>query len=87
MQQAGSTFLNDKILRDTIDMLGELNQTELQAVQSVIRVIITKQDDYYKPLSEEQLIARIDRAIDQVNEGMAVDSEIVEDELAAEYCL
>ena len=78
---------NSTVLQNTIDMLSELNEYELNAVQSVIRVIISKQDDYYKPLSEEDMLARIDTSIAQVEAGLAEDSEVVEDEIMSEFGL
>ena len=75
------------VLQNTIDMLSELNEYELNAVQSVIRVIISKQDDYYKPLSEEDMFSRIDTSIAQVEAGLAEDSEVVEDEIMSEFGL
>ena len=46
------------ILNDTINMLQELNLDELEAVRSIINVIVRKEDNYYKPLTEAELIAR-----------------------------
>ena len=78
---------NSTVLQNTIDMLSELNEYELNAVQSVIRVIISKQDDYYKTLSEEDMFSKIDISIAQVEAGLAEDSEVVEDEIMSEFGL
>ena len=84
------------LLEDTIEMLRKLDENELKALQSVIRVFISKDEaeddnelvkDYYKPLTEAELIERIDRAIAQADAGLAVDSEIVEAEIMAEFGL
>lgn len=82
-----TAYQNKSILKETVEMLGELNDYELQAVQSIIRVIITKQDEYYRPLSEKELFSRIDRSLEQVDAGLAIDSELVEKELIAEFGL
>ena len=80
-----TAYQNKSILKETVEMLGELNDYELQAVQSIIRVIITKQDEYYRPLSEKELFSRIDRSLEQVDAGLAIDSELVEKELISEF--
>lgn len=82
-----TVYQNKSILKETIEMLGELSDYELQAVQSIIRVIITKQDEYYRPLSEKELYARIDRSLEQVDAGLAIESELVEKELLSEFGL
>ena len=82
-----TAYQNKSILKETVEMLGELNDYELQAVQSIIRVIITKQDEYYRPLSEKELFSRIDRSLEQVDAGLAIDSELVEKELISEFGL
>ena len=63
------------ILDDTIGMLRELNLDELEAIRSVINVIVRKEDNYYKPLTEEELIARVDKSLDLEHDGFAMDAE------------
>ena len=63
------------ILDDTINMLRELNLDELAAVRSVINVIVHKEDNYYKPLTEAELIARVDKSLALENDGLAMDAE------------
>ena len=88
MSTAGSvTLKKSSAFQETVNMLGELNDYELQANQSVIRVIVTKQDNYYKPNSETQLLERIDSSLAQVDAGEAVDSETMEAEIITEFGL
>ena len=75
------------LLDETIDMLRKLDLEELKAVQSVIKVFISKDDDYYRPLSETELIKRIDEAIAQVDAGFSYDAIDVENEIMAELGL
>ena len=78
---------DNTMLQNTIDMLSELNEYELNAVQSVIKVIISKQDNYYKPLSEKELLSRIDSSLEQLDNGFVEDSEKMEDEISSEFDL
>ncbi len=87
MSIMNKAFQKGNAFQDTVSMLSELNEYELKAVQSVIRVIITKQDNYYHPLSEMELFERIDASLAQVDAGMAEDSEIAEREIMAELGL
>ena len=63
------------ILNDTINMLQELNIDELEAVRSIINVIVRKEDNYYKPLTEAELIARVDKSLALEHDGFAMDAE------------
>ena len=63
------------ILDDTIGMLRELNLDELETIRSVINVIVRKEDNYYKPLTEEELIARVDKSLALEHDGFAMDAE------------
>ena len=78
---------NVSVLEETIDMLRKLDFQELEAVQAVIKVFLSKDDDYYKPLSESEIIARIDEAITQVDAGYFYDAEETEKEIIAEFGL
>lgn len=77
------------ILDNTVDMIQMLNDDELQAIQSVARVFIAKpnSDRIYKPLTEDQIVKRIDASLEQVSAGMYEDSEIAEQEIIAEFGL
>ena len=63
------------VLDDTINMLHELDLNELEAVRSVINVIVQKEDNFYKPLTETELIARVDKSLALENDGLAMDAE------------
>ena len=73
----------------TISMLELLNDTELQAIQSVARIFIANPNVArpYQPMSEDQLLARIDTALEHIDAGLCQDAEVVEKELAAEFGL
>ena len=75
------------ILNDTIAMLQELDIRELEAVRSVVRIIVSKDENFYHPLTEVELMQRIDEAIAQTDAGLAVDSETFEAEIKAEFGL
>lgn len=62
--EAAKTTMLDK----TIDMLQILNDNELEAIQSVARVFIMNPqiDRPYQGLSEEQLLARVDASLENV---------------------
>lgn len=77
---------NTALLNETIDLLHKLDFHELKAIQSVIKVFISKGFDYYKPLSEEEIISRIDEAIAQVDAGLSYDAEEVENEIMIILC-
>ena len=71
----------------TIDMLQLLNDSELSAIQSVAKVFIINPSVArpYQPLTEEQLLERIDTALKHINEGLYEDTELVEESLRAEF--
>ena len=75
------------VLEETIDMLRKLDLQELEAVRSVIKIFISKDEDYYKPLSESEIVARIDEAIAQVDAGLSYDAEETEKEIMSEFGL
>lgn len=84
------------VLEDTIDMLRSLDENELEALQSVIKVFLAKDKDedydelvkdYYKPLSKAELIERIDRGIAEADAGLATDAFQFSRELRLEFGL
>lgn len=84
------------VLKDTINMLFDLNVRDLLEIQAYIKgncAETTKDNadvgavDYYKPLSEVELIAQIDEAVAQADSGMLIDSEVMEKELISEFGL
>ena len=80
---------NTSVLDSTIDMLQMLNDHELQAIQSVARVFIMKPqiERPYQPLSEDQLLARVDAALEHVSAGLYENAEDIEKELISEFGL
>ena len=49
-----SDMRKGSLLEETFDMLRKLNLQELEIVQSVIKSIASKDDNYYQPLSEAE---------------------------------
>ena len=69
------------VLDSTIDMLQMLNDNELQAIQSLAA------ERPYQPLSGDQLLDRVDTALEHVSAGLYEDAEDVEKELVSEFGL
>ncbi len=71
----------------TVDMLQLLNDNELSAIQSVAKVFIMNPnvERPYQPLTEEQLLERVDTALQHVKEGLYEDVESVEDSIRSEF--
>ena len=69
--------------------MAELTYEELTAVNSVVEAFISDRSaaNPYRPLSEEQLIERIDLSLEHVAQGLCQDSEKMEAELTAEFDL
>lgn len=80
------------VLEETIDMLQDLDVNELKALQAVAKVFLAKDKeenfdelvkDYYKPLTEAELIERIDNSLAHIDD--AKDAFEFIRELEAEY--
>ena len=76
----------------TYDLISSLTDDELEAVQAIAIAFIKKDRAPYiaesrtsihpfQPQTEEQLLARIDRSLEQISMGLYRDVESVEDEL------
>ena len=70
-----------------IDTKTANKNSSVEAVRSVIKVFISKDEDYYKPLSQSETVARIDEAIAQVDAGLSFDAEETEKEIMSEFGL
>ena len=79
----------------TFDLISGLTDDELEAIQAIAIAFlkngrpIQKSNDNdditpFQPQTEEQLLARIDRSLAQIEAGMYSDAEDVENELLAE---
>ena len=77
------------LLDSTIEMLGYLNNEELAAIQSVARAFISKssEEEHYRPLTEEELTARIDASLADIAAGRYKDADVVVAELRKEFGL
>ncbi len=58
-------------LEKTIDLLEEMDDDQLQAIQTIAKILIFKRpgDQPIKKLKEEELWSRIDHSIDQADKG------------------
>ena len=87
---------NTLLLEDTIGMLQDLDEDELKTLQAVIKVFLAKDKDdnfdelvkdYYKPLTEAELIERIDCGIAEADAGLGTDAFQFSRELRLEFGL
>ena len=69
--------------------MTELTLEELTAVNSVVEAFISDRSaaNPFHPLTEEQLIERIDLSLEHVAQGLCQDSEEMEAELIREFDL
>lgn len=82
---------NNLLLKDTIDMLFGLDDAKLMEVQSMIKGFEDKDEDLlkdlYKPLTEAELIERIDRGIADADAGNVMDADEALRDLMERYGL
>ena len=84
-------MLKDVQLDYTYGLLSGLTEEELSAVQAVIIAFLNKniagsvsgEISPFRPQTEEQLLARIDHSIAQIETGLVTDSEKFEEEMLA----
>ena len=76
----------NELLEKVKAMMANLTYDELAAIESVTEAFLTNHSAF-KPLTEEELFARIDRSLAQAARGECEDAEAVEAELAAEFGL
>lgn len=78
---------NNPTMDNTIEMLSMLNETELAAVNAVIKAFVGKADDSnpFHAKTEDQLYDRIDKALANANKGIYRDSEEFEKDLLSEF--
>lgn len=78
---------NNPTMDNTIEMLSMLNETELAAVNAVIKAFVGKADDSnpFQAKTEEQLYEKIDKALANADKGNYRDSDEFEKELMAEF--
>ena len=76
-------------LEKTKRMLSNLTDWQIQAVQMFIKDFITTptEDSPFRPLSEEELIERIERGIAQGKRGEYQDAEEFEAQMMEKYGL
>ena len=93
VNEFGRTGLSQ--LEYTYDLLTGLSDDELEAVQRVAIVFLKKNREHmiseksetvipFQPQTEEQLLARIDRSIAQIDAGLCEDLDSVVNEMLAE---
>ena len=80
----------------TVALLQGLSEEELTAIQAVARAFRAKaeegsisggnnEDTFYKPMTEEQLLDRIDLAIEHSKQGLGEDAHAVASQLRSEF--
>ena len=76
-------------LEKTKRMLSALNDWQIQAVQTMIRdfFLTPAKENPFRPLTEEDLIERIDRGIAQGKRGEYQDAEEFEAEMMEQFGL
>ena len=64
-------------LEKTIDLLEEMDDDQLQAIQSVAKILMLRKadNDIMTPKTEDQLLAQIDHSLAQIQAGRLVDTE------------
>ena len=65
-------------------MLEMLTENDLKVIQSVAAAFLEKYE-LYQPQTEEQLLARIDTAIEHAQQGKTRDGKEISRELRARY--
>lgn len=86
MIKTGTLNHNDKLVK-TFDMLREMDALELETIRSYINELISGNDNFYRPLSEEELIKRIDESIAEADAGLVYDAEEAAKEIMSELGL
>ena len=89
MTMTADELLRSNELEKTKRMLSALTYPEVQAVQAVIKAFLMSPgaERPFRPLTEEELIARIDEGIAQGKRGEYRDAEEVEAEIMKEFGL
>ena len=83
-------YVADRSLLDTtIEILRHLNDEQLEAIHSVAKAFASSSgdDDFFKPQTEEELVARIDASLADIKAGRYEDAEAVAEKLRAKYGL
>ena len=71
-------------LESTVSMLEMLSEKDLMVIQSVAAAFLEKYE-MYQPQTEDQLLARIDAAIEHAQQGKLRDGREISSELRARY--
>ena len=82
------TAAMQSMYKDTIELLGELDERQLFAVHSIIVELSAKNTGWESPLgisTEEQLWSHIDHSLAQAKAGMGRDADDVINDLMREY--
>lgn len=77
-------------LEKTIDLLEEMDDEQLQAMQAVAKILVfkkPKRDAFFRKLTEEEFFAEVDASIAEANAGKLEDTENMENRIAAKYGL
>lgn len=86
---ASDLYRRDVLVERLKKVWGKLSEDEQSALETVVNSMVQNHPDevVYRPLSEAQLIERIDRSLEHVSQGQQQPSEEMEAELIAEFNL
>ncbi len=77
-------------LEKTIDLLEEMDDEQLQAIQAVAKILVFKKpnkDQFFRKLTEEEFFAEVDASIAEADAGQLEDTAEMEARIAGKYGL
>ena len=77
-------------LEKTIDLLEEMDDEQLQAMQVVAKILVFKKpadNAFFRKLTEEEFFEEVDASITEADAGKLEDTKVVETRLAEKYGL
>lgn len=77
-------------LEKTIDLLKEMDDDQLQAMQLVAKILVFKKPErnaFFRQLTEKEFFEEVDASLAEADAGKLEDSEIMEARLAEKYGL
>lgn len=86
---ASDLYRRDDLLERLKKIWGKLSKDEQSALETVVNSMILNHPEEiaYRPLTEEQLMERIDRSLEHVSQGQQMPSEEMEAQLITEFDL
>ena len=77
-------------LEKTIDLLEEMDDEQLQAMQAVAKILVFKkpnEDAFFRKLTEEEFFAEVDASIAEADAGRLENTADMEARIAGKYGL